>query len=563
MIYIIGNVLMTNSFKQCFSAASTIVGNKLTNTITLNLFPNPLIKFIPSDNMCQVLNGKSSTAFILLSSPSKGNIQLPPTGAGISFVYLFNQNISITYQFANPTLYADTLDATFGGFNILLDGEYEVKASVADVFHTLSNQTACFSSTRFTYSLLDDWYSFEVQPLFCQVSSFTVFFEYQVSNSWFRVPVRPVEDINVNVKTDDYKTSNVQFATIKRYLLDMRSATESSKYTADEKAALLKLVQTLFSNVNTPVRLSLDYSVKTTTASITSLSSYVYSDNKLKCAASMTPKTTINDNGLIFKTGFNNAIPCLTIPNSDPNYALAQSILQKTTQVKLIALITSKQEPIKLYKTVSYQNFISLYLVQFSVEEQMKNQLLDNDSYSGAQIQLFVQLYDVNNKLQVDFSTIPVELKRTCVKQRVWHMYEKYTNVVVWTKQIPRCKQRPVVTANVQYTGLQKIGDQYHLVEQYVVPILANYSMVKINVPITCDKAVDPSICQTNRTKNMQTNVRDDIIYFVETASELAQMQYTVVETSMNIWTFFFASIGVLTVGIIGAVIYLVVKGNQ
>ncbi|CAL6025772.1 Conserved_hypothetical protein [Hexamita inflata] len=555
---------MANSFKQCFSAASTIVGNKLTNTITLNLFPNPLIKFIPSDNMCQVLNGKSSTAFILLSSPSKGNIQLPSTGAGISFVYLFNQNISISYKFASAALYADTLDATFGGFNILLDGEYEVKASVADVFHTLSNQTACFSSTRFTFSLLDDWYSFEVQPLFCEVSSFTVFFEYQVNNVWLRVPVRPVDDANVFVSTNDYKTSNVQFATIKRYLLDMKSATESSKYTADEKAALLKMVQTIFLNVSTPVRLSLDYSVKSTTASITSVSSYLFSDNKLKCASQMVTKATLNYNGLAFKTGFNNAIPCLAIPNTNPNYALAQTILQKSTQVKLSIIITSSFAPIKLTKTVSMQNFISLYLVQFEVTEQLTNDILGSDLYSGSMAQLFIQLMDVNGQMVLDFNTIPIKLTRTCTKQRVWHIKKENSVATAWTNQVLRCTSKAAAVISVEYVGLMKTGDQYAVVEKYTVSSMSNLSVAKIDVPITCDKAVgDQSACQTNRTHNMKGSVRDNMVYFAETPTELTEVKYIVVETDLSIWTYFYVALGVLSVIIICAAIYLTVKGNQ
>ncbi|CAL6043243.1 Conserved_hypothetical protein [Hexamita inflata] len=556
---------MTNSFKQCFSAASTIVGNKLTNTITLNLFPNPLIKFIPNDNMCQVLNGKSSTAFILLSSPSNGNIQLPPTGAGISFVYLFNQNISISYKFASAALYADTLDATFGGFTILLDGEYEVKASVADVFHTLSNQTACFSSTRFTFSLLDDWYSFEVQPLFCEVSSFTVFFEYQVNNVWLRIPVRPIDDANIFVSTDDYKTSNVQFSTIKRYLLDMKSATESSKYTPDEKAALLKMVQTIFVNISTPVRLSLDYSVKTTTASITSVSSYLFSDNKLKCSTQMVTKATLNFNGLAFKTGFNNAIPCLSIPNTNPNYALAQTILQKTTQVILSVIITSNQAPIKLTKTVSIQNFVSLYLVQFDVSDKIIQDILTGEAYSGAQIQLFIQLVDINGQMVLDFNTIPIKLTRTCTQQRVWHIKKDKSISTAWTNQALRCTSKGAATINVEYVGLHKVGDQYTVVEKYSASSLSNLSLAKNEVPITCnDNAIgDKNICLTNRTNNMKAEIRKEMVYFAETPTELTEVKYIVVETDLSIWTYFYISLGVLSVIIICAAIYLTVKGNQ
>ncbi|CAL6030701.1 Conserved_hypothetical protein [Hexamita inflata] len=129
-------VMMTQSFKQCFSPASTIVGNRLTRTIVLNLQPNPLINFIPSDNMCQVLDKKLSSAFILLNSPSTGDIQIPPTGSGISFVYNFNKPISISYVFPDLSSYDVTLDTTFGGYNLFLDNDIQVTGSVADIFHT-------------------------------------------------------------------------------------------------------------------------------------------------------------------------------------------------------------------------------------------------------------------------------------------------------------------------------------------------------------------------------------------------------------------------------------------
>ncbi|CAL6037534.1 Hypothetical_protein [Hexamita inflata] len=170
---------------------------------------------------------------------------------------------------------------------IQLDGEYEVKGSVSSVLHTRSNQTACFSSARFTFSLVDSWYAFEVEPLFCDVPSFTVFFEYQLNNAWMRVPVHPVNDLNINSIANDYKTSNTQFINIKRYLLDVKSATEAGKYTVVEKQALQQMVQNVMANISTPVRLSLDYLVKSTTASITSMSAYVFSDNRLKCSSAI------------------------------------------------------------------------------------------------------------------------------------------------------------------------------------------------------------------------------------------------------------------------------------
>ncbi|CAL6089252.1 Conserved_hypothetical protein [Hexamita inflata] len=553
-----------NTFKQCFSPASTLVGNRLTRTLTLNLLPNPLMKFIPTDNMCQVLNGKSSSAIFLLQSPLNGKVQVPSSGTGIPFTYLYNQNITISYQFSSLALYDQILDAQFGAFKILLDGEYEVQGSVADVFHTLSNQTACFSSARFTYSLIDNWFSFEVEPLFCNVVSFTVFFEYYSENKWLRIPVHEIDDSNVFVKPDDYKTSNTQFLSIKRYLLDVSSASESSKYSAADRSALENMISTVTQNISTPIRLSLDYFVKSTTASITAIAEYKFSDNSMGCFSAMTPKTTINENGLIFKTGFQNSIPCLEVPSADPRYSYAQYLKEKATFVQVTALITTSSRAIELQKVISFNSFVSIYLVQFSeINEELKRQLIDSDEFQGAQIQLFVVLIDTNSQMLLDFSSKPIELKRTCVNQRVMHIYNNRLEVVIWTKQLERCN-RPAVSITLNYFGMQLQNDIYQMVEQYGVTQLVNFSRKTATVPITCENSLgDKKECQVNMTRNMKTNVRDQIVYFAESASELSQLQYTIMETSNSVWKESIIIFGVLIAVLACCLVYYLLKDQQ
>ncbi|CAL6092016.1 Conserved_hypothetical protein [Hexamita inflata] len=553
-----------NTFKQCFSPASTLVGNRLTRTLTLNLLPNPLMKFIPTDNMCQVLNGKSSSAVFLLQSPLNGKVQVPSSGTGIPFTYLYNQNITISYQFSSLALYDQILDAQFGAFKILLDGEYEVQGSVADVFHTLSNQTACFSSARFTFSLIESWFSFEVEPLFCNVASFTVYFEYYSDNKWLRIPVHAVEDSNVFVKPDDYKTSNTQFLSIKRYLLDVNSASESSKYSAADRSALENLISTVTQNISTPIRLSLDYFVKSTTASITAIAEYKFSDNSMGCFSAMTPKTTINENGLIFKTGFQNSLPCLEVPSADPRYSYAQYVKEKATFVQVTALITTSTRAIELQKVISFNSFVSIYLVQFyQINEELKRQLIDSDEFQGAQIQLFVVLVDANGQMLLDFSSKPIELKRTCVNQRVMHIYNKRLEVVIWTKQLERCN-RPAVSITLNYFGMQLQNDIYQIVEQYGVTQLVNFSRKTDTVPITCENSLgDKKECQINMTRNMKTNVRDQIVYFVESASELSQIQYKVMETNNNVWKDSIIVFGVSFAILLGCILYYLFKEQQ
>ncbi|CAL6115076.1 Conserved_hypothetical protein [Hexamita inflata] len=553
-----------NTFKQCFSPASTLVGNRLTRTLTLNLLPNPLMKFIPTDNMCLVLNGKSSSAVFLLQSPLNGKVQVPSSGTGIPFTYLYNQNITISYQFSSLALYDQILDAQFGAFKILLDGEYEVQGSVADVFHTLSNQTACFSSARFTFSLIESWFSFEVEPLFCNVALFTVYFEYYSDNKWLRIPVHAVEDSNVFVKPDDYKTSNTQFLSIKRYLLDVNSASESSKYSAADRSALENLISTVTQNISTPIRLSLDYFVKSTTASITAIAEYKFSDNSMGCFSAMTPKTTINENGLIFKTGFQNSLPCLEVPSADPRYSYAQYVKEKATFVQVTALITTSTRAIELQKVISFNSFVSIYLVQFyQINEELKRQLIDSDEFQGAQIQLFVVLVDTNGQMLLDFSSKPIELKRTCVNQRVMHIYNKRLEVVIWTKQLERCN-RPAVSITLNYFGMQLQNDIYQIVEQYGVTQLVNFSRKTDTVPITCENSLgDKKECQINMTRNMKTNVRDQIVYFAESASELSQLQYTIMETSNSVWKESIIIFGVSMAVLACCLVYYLLKDQQ
>ncbi|CAL6091984.1 Conserved_hypothetical protein [Hexamita inflata] len=561
------NIIFTqNSFKQCFSPASTLVGNRLTRTLTLNLLPNPLMKFIPTDNMCQVLNGKSSSAVFLLQSPLNGKVQVPSSGTGIPFTYLYNQNITISYQFSSLALYDQILDAQFGAFKILLDGEYEVQGSVADVFHTLSNQTACFSSARFTYSLIDNWFSFEVEPLFCNVPSFSVFFEYYSNNKWLRIPVYPVEDTNLFSSAIDYRTSNQQFLQIRRYLLDLSSADEFSKYSDSDLVAINDLVQTAMSNISTPIRLSLDYQVKSITASITTIAEYKFSDNAMNCLQAMMPRASVNENGLLFKTGFMNSIPCLEVNNQDPRYPMAQFVKYNAAFVQVSVLITTvTHTSVELLKLVSFESFLSLYQVEFNENENenIKRQLIDSDEFQDAQIQLFVIVIDSNAQLLLDFSSKPIILERTCVNKHVLHIYKSSLKVVVWVKQLERCKQRPILTTNINIVGLQLLNGNYEIVEQYAVAHIVNFSRNTDIIPITCDNSLGNKLeCLVNITRNMKTHIRDQIVYFVESTSELSQIRYKVMETSNNVWKNSFILFGTSIV-LICCLLYYLLKDKQ
>ncbi|CAL5974124.1 Conserved_hypothetical protein [Hexamita inflata] len=251
------------------------------------------MQFIPSDNMCQVLNGKSSTVVMKINSPINGNVLVPASGPGISFQYVYNQNISVSYTFSTLADYDKTLDATFGGYSVLLDGEYTVDGSVADIFHTLSNQTSCFSTTYFTYSQIDNWYSFEVEPVFCDVPVFTPYFEYQIDNKWARLPIYQIDPANEFANGNEYSMSKTDFLTIKRYLLSPFNALESAKYSPADLTVLQQFIDLFKTDKTINVRLSLDYPVKTNTGSITSVAFYTFSQNKLQCYNSMKVRSSL------------------------------------------------------------------------------------------------------------------------------------------------------------------------------------------------------------------------------------------------------------------------------
>ncbi|CAL6108074.1 Hypothetical_protein [Hexamita inflata] len=95
--------------------------------------------------------------------------------------------------------------------------------------------------------------------------------------------------------------------------------------------------------------------------------------------------------------------------------------------------------------------------------------------------------------------------------------------------------ERGSITLN--YFGMQLQNDIYQIVEQYGVTQLVNFSRKTDTVPITCENSLgDKKECQINMTRNMKTNVRDQIVYFAESASELSQLQYTIMETSNSVW---------------------------
>ncbi|CAL6101825.1 Conserved_hypothetical protein [Hexamita inflata] len=563
MIYIC-NVYAAQSFKQCFSPASTIVGNRLTRTMTLNLYPNPLIKFIPSDNMCQVLDGKLSSASILLSSPTFGNIALPSSG-GIQFTYKFNKNISIVYSFPTLADYDKTLDATHAGYNLLLDNDIQVSGSVADVFHTRSNQTSCFSSIRFTYSLPDSWFAFEVQPVFCSVSSFDVFFEYQVQGVWRRVPVHPVENTNTFLRSGDYSATNSNFLNIKRYLLDAESITERGKYSNSDRTQALNMINTLMSDSTIPMRLSLDYRVQTVTASITAVAEYTFSDNALKCHDTMLTRSGINENGLIYKTGFMTMMPCLEIPNTDSRYAFAQTIKRNTASIFTKVLIRNGSLVYSYNLTTNIVEFSQIPIVMYKVSPQDTRTLIDSEATENLKIQFFAEFLDVNGKRIFDLNTVPIDMTRTCSDKRILHIKDDSNTVVAWIKNtVPRCQAKKVVNATMRYMAIIFEDGRYKVNELYQLVNMNNYSLPIIPITYTCEHSLlDKQTCEAVRENNMKTTVRQNVKYYMESVSEFSELHFVVFDSSRGVWAVSYIVFGAIGAVVVGATVLLFIQRSR
>ncbi|CAL6011001.1 Hypothetical_protein [Hexamita inflata] len=97
-----------------------------------------------------------------LNFPANGNLQLPLGNPGIFHIQVQQEHHDLV-RLPDLASYDLTLTRPSVATNLLLDNDICHRGSVADVFHTRSNQTSC-SSVCFTYSLPDNWYAFEVQP---------------------------------------------------------------------------------------------------------------------------------------------------------------------------------------------------------------------------------------------------------------------------------------------------------------------------------------------------------------------------------------------------------------
>ncbi|CAL6110045.1 Conserved_hypothetical protein [Hexamita inflata] len=522
------------TFAQCFSPASYIIGNRVTKVIKLYLIPNPLFEYVTSDNMCQVLNGKASTVYMYLNSGTNSAIRIPSWG-GIFFRYYYNQNITVSYKYSSQSSYDTTLTATFGAFQVFLDDKYEVNGSVSDVYHTLSNQSSCFADTRLSYSLVDDWFAFDVEPQECTVPVFTPYFEYKKDNKWARVPIRSVATTNKFLVGGEFTTANTAFLNIKRYLFSPYAPTESSKYTATEKLIVDDFVKRFKANNTLEVRLSVDYPIiGTTFGSITASAEFIFSNNSLNCYESLTPRASLNNNELVIVTGLNGTLSCLEVDATDPDYAFAQNIKQKHSKVVLNLEVKVNETQFFFNKTVPIAEFLQNPQVFFDVPEDQMKYLMDQTE--DGNVQVYVEIQGEDEKYLIDFNTPFIPVLRTCINKIVAHQTKDHLEIVTWMKEADRCQTKEALNSSLNLSVIIKDDNGYNLQQIYSTNVTTNYTEKTIRTVLSCtmDIANTPDICEATRQNVMKAKNRINTQYFYVTDTEYAKTTNMIIETNKN-----------------------------
>ncbi|CAL6010660.1 Conserved_hypothetical protein [Hexamita inflata] len=539
------------TFAQCFSPASYIVGSRVTRVMKLYLVPNPLFEFITSDNMCQVLNGKASTVYMYLNSATNTAIKIPATGAAIAFRYYYNKTITVSYTFTTQALYDATLTATFGAFQVFLDDKYEINESVSDVYHTLSNQSSCFADTRLSYSLIDDWFAFDVVPQDCTVPTFTPYFQYKKDNKWTRVPIRSVATTNKFLVGGEFTTANTAFLNIKRYLLSPYAPTEINKYTAAEKLIVDDFVKRFKADNTLDVRLSVDYPIiGSTFGAITSPAEFIFSNNSLNCYNSLTTRASLNNNELVIATGLNGTLSCLEINATDPDYAFAQNIKQKHSKVVLNLEVKANETQFFFNKTISINEFLQNPQIFFDVPEDQMKYLMDQTE--DGNVQVYVEIQDIDGKYLVDFNTQYIPILRTCIDKIVVRQKKNHLEIVTWMKEGDRCQTKEALNSSLNLSVIIKDDTGYKLQQIYSTNVTTNFTEKTIRTVLSCtiDIANTPDICEANRENVMKAKNRDNAVYYYVTDSEYVQTTYMIIDTQKNTMT--------ISLGIFGGLILVV-----
>ncbi|CAL6045899.1 Conserved_hypothetical protein [Hexamita inflata] len=525
----------TSTFKQCFSPASSIQGNRLTRRMTLTLQPNSLMNLIPSDNMCNVLNNKQSVAQIQLFSQVNGIITLP----NIPFTYQFNKSISLTYQFPSMVDYDKTLDVTNAGYSVLLDNEYQITGSVASIYHVRSNQTSCFSSSSFIYAYMAQIFMFEVQPVFCDVVNFTPFMEFLIDGVWEEIEIQPLEIGSTYNDGQSYAKDITEFQNIKYYIIDTASNTEKIKYSDIDKQKILKVEQYYSQHKNLKVRLSLRYKVGPAIAAITNIADYKFSADILNCYDETKARASLNEDNIMIKSGLRQQLQCINQSNTNVYYDYSQYVLRQMSKIQIDIIIYTNTKDYEYSQVVSIDKFLALPYSKFIIDNASIRELMDYNDTVENKIQVFYEIQDKDGKYLYDFNTKYMDLMRTCIKKRVVHYYKNQTQIAVWAKSDYRCKQRTNISQIVRFRGYTLENDgSYKIRQSQDLRVIQNFAIPVTILSVTCanDLFQSQEDCQKNRQIMLSKENRKEMVYNLESKMEYNEIIYYSIEYANVVW---------------------------
>ncbi|CAL5987473.1 Conserved_hypothetical protein [Hexamita inflata] len=527
--------LQVNTFKQCFSPASSIQGNRLTRRMTLTLQPNPLMNMIPNDNMCIVLDKKLSLAQIQLFSPTNGVITIP----NIKFTYQFNKSISLTYKFPSLTEYDKTLDVTHAGYSVLLDNEYNISGSVSSVYHVRSNQTSCFSSSSFIYAYMVPLFAFQVEPVFCDVGIFVPFMEFLIDGIWEQIEVRPLEVGSTYQNDDTYSNGHIDFQTIKYYIIDTVSDSEKAKYSEHDRQQILKVEKYFSHHKDVKVRLSLRYVVGPAIAAITNIADYKFSADLLNCYDENMARASLNEDNLMIKSGLREKMQCLHVNSSHIYYEYSKVILSLMSKVKIDVIVQTNTNDYQFSQTVPIKQFLALPFSKFIIDNTSLRELMDYNDTVENKVQIFYEIQDSQGNYLYDFNTKPMDLMRTCIKKRVLHYFRNHADIAVWAKSDYRCKLRTNVSQTVRFRGLTLENDGSYLLRQSSdLQVTQNYAVPVNTFSVSCanDLTQNKEQCQKNKEIMISQKYRKEMVYYLESTMEYNEIQYYSIEYTNVVW---------------------------
>ncbi|CAL6073968.1 Conserved_hypothetical protein [Hexamita inflata] len=527
--------LQVSTFKQCFSPASTIQGNRLTLRMTLTIQPNSLMNMIPNDNMCKVLDNKQSVIQILLQSPANGIVTLP----NIPFTYQFNKTISLTYQFPSLVDYDKTLDVTNAGYTILLDNEYNISGSVASIFHVRSNQTSCFSSSSFIYAYMAPLFMFEVEPVFCDVHNFTPFMEFLINGVWEEVEIKPLEIGSTYYDGRTYSNDVKELQNIKYYIIDTASNTEKAKYSNLDRQKILKVEQYFSKHKNIKVRLSLRYQVGPAFAAITSIADYKFSADILNCYDETKARASLNEDNIMIKSGLRQQLQCINQSSTNMYYDYSQVVLRQMSKIKIDIVIYTKTKDYEFSQVISIDKYLALPYSKFIIDNTSLRELMDYNDTVENKIQVFYEIQDIDGNYLYDFNTKLMDLMRTCIKKRVLHYQKNQTNIAVWAKSDYRCKQRTNISQIVRFRGYTLENDgSYKIRQSQDLPVVQNFAIPVNILSVTCanDLIQSQEDCQKNREIMLRKENRKEIVYNLESKMEYNEIIYYSIEYADIVW---------------------------